>query len=268
MIPMKHITLLTDFGYLDGYPGIMKGVIYRIAPSVQVTDITHSIAPQNIQEGALVLYRSYRYFPTNTIHVAVIDPGVGTNRRPIALRLGGYYFVGPDNGLFSPVIREARKSNDPVQIIHLNRPQFWLPQPSYVFHGRDIFAPVAAHLASGVPLEALGDPIDDPVLIELDEPVRTPKGWIGKVIAIDHFGNLSTNIMDTHLAEMEQITINVAGYTINGLVKTFGERPPGELIALIGTDHDLSISVVNGNASSLLGVKVGDTITVEGKSTK
>jgi len=268
MIPMRHITLLTDFGYLDGYPGIMKGVIYSIAPSVQIADITHSIAPQNIQEGALVLFRSYRYFPAGTIHVAVIDPGVGTNRRPIAMRLGDYFFVGPDNGLFSPVIFEARKSNDPLQFIHLNRPQYWLPKPSRVFHGRDIFAPVAAHLASGVPLDALGDPIDDPVMIQPDEPIRTPQGWIGKVIAVDHFGNLSTNITEAHLAEMDQIKITVAGHTINGLVKTFGERSPGELIALIGTDHDLSISVVNGDAKSLLGANVGDEIIVEGKSTQ
>lgn len=269
MIPMKHITLLTDFGYLDGYPGVMKGVIYSISPTVQVADITHSITPQNIQEGALVLFRSYRYFPAGTIHVAVIDPGVGTNRRPIAMQLGDYFFVGPDNGLFSPIIREAQSSNDAImQFIHLNRSQFWLPNPSRVFHGRDIFAPVAAHLASGVPLDALGDPIDDPVMLQLDEPVRTPKGWIGKVIAIDHFGNLSTNITETHLAEIAPITITVAGQIIEGLVKTFGERPPGELIALIGTDHDLSISVVNGDAKSFLGAKVGDEVVVEGKALK
>ncbi|MGZ9222253.1 MAG: SAM hydrolase/SAM-dependent halogenase family protein, partial [Anaerolineales bacterium] len=141
---MAYITLLTDFGVSDGYPGIMKGVILTIAPEARIADITHLISPQNIHEGGLALFRSYRYFPPGTIHIVVVDPGVGTLRRPIALRLGANYFVGPDNGLLSPVIHEALRNDWQHHYVHLNRPGYWLPNPSNVFHGRDIFAPAAA----------------------------------------------------------------------------------------------------------------------------
>ncbi len=261
---MSFLTLLTDFGLQDGYPGIMKGVIYSIAPGCRIADITHSISPQNIREGGLALSRAYRYFPDSTIHIAVVDPGVGTARRPLAMQLGRYFFVGPDNGLFTDVILEARQNGWETCFIHLNRPQYWLPNPSRVFHGRDIFAPAAAHLAAGVGLKELGDEIHDPALLPPLLPQQTAAGWKGYVVAVDHFGNLSTNILENHLAGLGRVRVQVAGRVIEGLVKTFGERPSGELVALIGTDHDLSISIVNGDARAVLGVGVGAEVTVSG----
>src|SRR4030042_2951302 len=141
---MPVITLLTDFGIRDGYPGVMKGVIWKIAPDVQIADISHSIKPQNIQQGAIALARTASFFPAGTIHVAVVDPGVGTGRRPIGLHLGEHYFVGPDNGIFTLVLEHAESKQDFVAVVHLNQSNYWLPQISHVFHGRDIFAPVAA----------------------------------------------------------------------------------------------------------------------------
>ncbi len=148
---MTVITLLTDFGLRDGYSGVMKGVIWKIAPQVQIADISHTIKPQNIFQGALALARTAPFFPSGTIHVAVVDPGVGTQRRPIGLRLGEYYFVGPDNGLFTLVIEHAESLGVVIQVFHLNQTTYWLPEVSRVFHGRDIFSPVAAHLARGIP---------------------------------------------------------------------------------------------------------------------
>jgi len=262
MMTMVFISLLTDFGLLDGYPGIMKGVIYSISPSVRIADVTHLISPQNVREGAIALHRSYRYFPAGTIHVAVVDPGVGTYRRPLAMRLGDHLFVGPDNGLFSLVIQEARQKQLTCEIVVANNPKYWLPNPSNVFHGRDVFAPVAAHLSAGVSLDQLGEAVDDPILLPFPSPAITSTAILGEVIAVDHFGNLSTNILDTDIPRSEACTVEIAGRKIKGLVKTFGARPAGELIALIGTDHDLSISIVNGSAQSALSVGVGEKITV------
>lgn len=268
MVSMAYITLLTDFGVSDGYPGIMKGVILTIAPEARIADITHLISPQNIHEGGLALFRSYRYFPPGTIHIAVVDPGVGTLRRPIALRLGAHYFIGPDNGLFSPVIHEALRIDWQHHYVHLNRPGYWLPNPSNVFHGRDIFAPAAAHLAAGVSLSELGDEIDDPVLLADLQPVKINSGWKGQVIAVDHFGNLSTNLTENHLFGLRQVIVRIAGREISGLVQAFGDREAGELIALIGTDHDLSISIVNGDAKKVLGIEVGVEVLVTGTPMK
>ena len=166
---MTVITLLTDFGLRDGYPGVMKGIIWKIAPDVQIADISHSIKPQNIHQGALALARTASFFPPGTIHVAVIDPGVGTLRRPIGLRIGVYHFIGPDNGLFTLVLENAEARHTDIQVVHLDQKKFWLPEISRVFHGRDIFAPCAAHLALGVTLEEMGALIND--------PIRLPSSW-------------------------------------------------------------------------------------------
>lgn len=260
---MTVITLLTDFGLQDGYPGVMKGVIWRIAPHVQIADISHAIKPQNIYHGALALARTAHFFPAGTIHVAVVDPGVGTNRRPIALHLGDYYFVGPDNGLFTLVLERAESDNQINEMVHLDQKIYWLPEVSHVFHGRDIFAPVAAHLACGVAMEQLGTPIKDPVRLNYPRPQELPGGgWRGQVIEIDTFGNLATNIGVTHLQPLGEVTVHIAGKRINGMVNTFGERLPGTLIALYGTSSDLIISVVNGNAAHELITSIGDIVEV------
>lgn len=259
---MTIITLLTDFGLQDGYPGIMKGVILQISPRVKIVDLTHLISPQNILEGAVALSRSYRYFPHGTIHVAVIDPGVGTSRRPIALHVGEHFFIGPDNGLFTPILAEARDHSWPIEIRHLSQSKFWLPDRSNVFHGRDVFAPVAAHLAAGVPFSELGDLIDDPLTMDFPVPQVRQDHIIGCVIAIDHFGNLSTNILDAHLARFKNVLIRVGEIEIHGMVSTFGDASPGELVAMIGTDHDLCVAVVNGNAASQFNIGIGTEVSV------
>lgn len=260
---MTVITLLTDFGLRDGYPGVMKGVIWKIAPHVQIADISHSIKPQNILHGALVLARTSSFFPSGTIHVAVIDPGVGTQRRPIGLHLGEHYFIGPDNGLFTLILEQAEARQALVQIVHLNQSKYWLPEISRVFHGRDIFAPCAAHLAKGIRLEDLGTPIHDPIRLQIPRPeLIQGGGWHGQVIEIDTFGNLSTNIDGSHLLPLGEVFVEIAGRRIHGLVSTFGNRPKGTLIALYGTAHDLMISIVNGNAAHSLNAFVGDVVDV------
>jgi S-adenosylmethionine hydrolase len=258
---MTVITLLTDFGLRDGYPGVMKGVIWKIAPQVQIADISHSIKPQNILQASLALSRTAPYFPPGTIHVAVVDPGVGTQRRPIGLHLGEHYFIGPDNGLFTMVLENAEVNHALVQVVQLDQHKYWLPEISRVFNGRDIFAPSAAHLARGIALEAMGTPINDPIHLHTSHPEAIQGGgWCGQVIEIDTFGNLSTNIETSHLLPLGEVSVRVAGQQIDGLVNTFGDRPKGTLIALYGTSHDLIISIVNGDAAHTLNVSIGDVV--------
>jgi S-adenosyl-L-methionine hydrolase (adenosine-forming) len=256
------ITLLTDFGLRDGYAGVMKGVIWKIAPEVEIADLSHDISAQDILESALVLWRSTPYFPDGTIHVAVVDPGVGTNRRGIAARISNQYFVGPDNGIFSLVAERSEEQGQRCFYYHLDNPHYWLPQVSKVFHGRDIFSSVAAHLANGTPLTVLGTQITDPVRIELPKPVATANGWQGQVIHIDHFGNLSTNLSSKYLPKQGISRIQVNDQQIDGIVTTFGERPSGTLVALIDSSGSLAISVVNGSAQQVLKARLGDKVTV------
>ena len=259
---LKIITLLTDFGLRDGYHGVLKGVIWGILPDAQIADISHEIAHQDVFEGAQVLARSAFFFPPGTVHVGVVDPGVGTQRRPIALRLGEYTFVGPDNGLFTRVLEKAESQGWPVEYVHLNRPRYWLPEVCNVFHGRDIFAPVAAHLASGVPLRDLGSPISDPVRLDIPRPARTPQGWSGRVVWVDIFGNLTTNLSKNDLAGSTVEKICIGGKEIYGTVRAFGDRAPGELVALIDSNDQLSVCMVGGSAARLLGGTIGMELQV------
>jgi S-adenosylmethionine hydrolase len=263
---MTVITLTTDFGLRDGFVGIMKGVIYGIAPEVDIVDISHAIAPQDVLEGAFTLRRAAPYFPPGTIHVYVVDPGVGTDRRPLAARLGDHFFVGPDNGLLTPLIEDAEQKDQPRRFVHLDNPKYWLPQISRTFHGRDIFSPAAAHLANKVPLSELGTPVHDPVRLALPAPKKTEIGWRGEVTHIDHFGNVATNIRVEHLGEAmqekEKIIVRLHDIEIKGMVNTFGERAVGELVALIGSAGNLGVAVVNGSAAERLRAKMGDAIEV------
>jgi S-adenosylmethionine hydrolase len=262
-VELRVITLLTDFGIQDGYHGVLKGVIWGIAPSAQIADLTHSIQPQNVLEGALVLGRAAPYFPPGSIHLAVVDPGVGTHRRPIAAQLGVNYFVGPDNGLCTFLLEQARSQGKLVQVVHTDKPQYWLPEISNVFHGRDIFAPVAAHLANGVPLLDLGTPLSDPLLIEIPQPQRIECGWRGVVLHIDAFGNLETNLEDQHLqATSSDVQVHLGSELIYGLTRTYGDGKPGELVALFDSSGKLSICVVNGNAAKRLQAQVGNPIEI------
>jgi S-adenosyl-L-methionine hydrolase (adenosine-forming) len=264
---MTVISLMTDFGIKDGNVGVMKGVIWNIAPDAQISDLSHMIQAQNIREAALILARSTPYFPENSVHVVVVDPGVGTARRPMAAKIGSQYYVGPDNGTITLLLERAEREGWPLEFVRLDKPQFWLENVSHVFHGRDIFAPIAGHLAKGVSLADLGTRVSDPVRLELPKPEQLTNGWRGEIIHIDHFGNLASNIRVENLLEalthMENVTVRLADTAITGMVNTFGERQPGELVALLGSTGNLIVSVVNGSAAVWLDVKVGDAIEIE-----
>jgi len=263
---MPIITLTTDFGIQDGFVGVMKGIILGIAPEVQIVDLSHQIAPQNVLQGARLLRRHTRYFPAGTVHIGVVDPGVGTARRAMAARIGNQRYVGPDNGLFGPLIQDGRAAGDPVEIVHLNNPAYWLKSVSRTFHGRDLFAPVGAHLAAGVALQALGTPLEDPVLPDLPAPVQTGQGWRAQITGVDVFGNLATSLPadllpGSTLVE-SSLKVQLKGVEISGLAASYGARPMGELIALIDSEGYLEVAVVNGSAALRLGAAVGDEVLV------
>jgi S-adenosyl-L-methionine hydrolase (adenosine-forming) len=261
---MPIITLMTDFGIKDGNVGVMKGVIWNICPGAQIADLSHMVGAQNIREAGLVLARSAPFFPKDTVHVVVVDPGVGTKRRPMAARIGDWYYVGPDNGTITLLLERAKQENWIREFFELDKAQYWLPKISFVFHGRDIFSPVAAHLANGAALNELGTVFSDPILIQLPQPKPTEAGWLGEIIHIDHFGNLASNIrvenLGDEIKQKEKIIVRFNKIVINGMVDTFGERPEGDVIALLGSTGNLIVSVVNGNAAAKLGGKVGDNI--------
>lgn len=259
---MTVIALMTDFGTKDGNVGVMKGVIAKISPKSSIVDLSHEISPQNILEASLILARTYAYFPENSVFVVVIDPGVGTSRRPIAAKIGSYYFVLPDNGILTPVIAAAENQKKPIEIYVLNKGEFWLEKISNLFHGRDIFAPVGAYIANGVRLENLGTRINNPIRVTSPAPKPTNFGFAAEIIHIDHFGNISTNVLIEDLKTHHDLVINLHGYSIPGLFSAFGDQPPGSLIALIGSTGSLIISVVNGNAAERIGANVGDQVEV------
>ncbi|MDY6873057.1 MAG: SAM-dependent chlorinase/fluorinase [Chloroflexota bacterium] len=261
--PCGTVTLMTDFGLQDHFIGVMKGVIARIAPQAKVIDISHQVQPQNIQDGARMLAEAAPYFPAGAVHVAVVDPGVGTSRRAIAARIGDQFFVAPDNGLLTPVLEAAEAAGEPIAAVELDRPAYWLPDPSSSFHGRDIFSPAGAHLVNGVPLNVLGTPLADPVRIEKTAPVRTENGWEAEVVWVDVFGNLSTNLTEDQLpADKDTITLQIGDETLNGVAHTFANAKPGSLTAIIDSSGHLAIAVVNGSAAERLGVGLGGKVTV------
>lgn len=260
---MRIVTLTTDFGAGDFEISTLSGVIWSIAPEVRIVDLSHDVERHNARRAALLLSRAVPYFPAGSIHVVVVDPGVGTGRRPLAARLGEQWFVGPDNGVATLLLRRAQEAGLTVEMVTPDRPQFWLPDVSDIFHGRDVFAPVAAHLAKGAPLAEIGSPLNDPVLLDFPQAQKSGSGWRGQVEEVDHFGNLSTNIHKSHLAAMGAVEVRIAGQTISGLSRTFGEGSPGQLVALIDSSGHLSICVVNGSAAGSLGAKIGDAVEVQ-----
>jgi len=273
---MPVITLTTDFGQRDAYVGAMKGVILSINPQATLVDLSHEITPQAVEEAAYVLWTAYPYFPPATVHVVVVDPGVGSARRPIAIQTERAFFVGPDNGVFSYVLAaegaasaESAAQGKPQVVrqrrtlaVHLTNPRYWRPQVSRTFHGRDIFAPVAAHLSLGVPIGELGEPIEDVVILPLARPESQGDQVVGRVVHVDHFGNVITNLEPAHLPAGQALVIQVGGHRIQGLSPTYSAARPGELVALWGSDGLLEIAVREGNAGALLGIRVGDEVTV------
>ncbi len=261
--PSGIVTLTTDFGLQDHFVGVMKGVIADIAPQAQVIDISHHIPVQDVRAGAYMVAEAAPYFTPGTVHVAVVDPGVGTARRALAARIGPYFYVAPDNGLLTPLLQKAKDEGQFFKIINLTQPQYWLPETSHSFHGRDIFAPVGAHLANSLPLEKLGEAIEDPVLLQLPLPKRIARGWRAEVIWVDTFGNLSTNLPKSLLPEKTKgIKVDILGDTINGLTRAFADALEGEVIAFIDSTAHLAIAVVNGSAKQKLGAGVGTNVEV------
>ncbi len=254
------ITLTTDFGTKDGNVGVMIGVIQGINPQARIVDISHEIEPQNILQAAFILQRACPYFPQGTVHLVVVDPGVGSERRAIILQTEEALFVAPDNGVLTYLLERAGRSR---QIIHLTNSRYWLPQVSAVFHGRDIFAPVAAHLSLGVPPSAFGEEVEDPVLIPLPKVEREEGRLRGKVVHIDRFGNLLTNIYGPELIGLGgEVRVRVGGREIARLSSTYADGQPGEIIAYIDSGQELAVAVVDGSARERLGVQVGDEIEV------
>lgn len=259
--PSGVITLTTDFGVQDSYVGTMKGVILRINPSATMVDLTHQISPQAVLEASLVLESAYRFFPLGTIHLTVVDPGVGTHRRAILVEAGGFYFVGPDNGIFTRVL-EAEAD---VRVFELTNPSFMLPRISDTFHGRDVFAPVAAYLSQGIAPEEFGPLVEHPVELALPQPRRWGTELQGEVISIDSFGNVITNVsreaFETAVAGRPfEITIN--GRTIDQLHRAYQEAEAGRILALFGSGDLLEIAVAGGRADRRLGVGKGDPLVV------
>lgn len=254
------ITLLTDFGYEGEYVGVMKGVILNINPRCQLVDLTHQIAPQNILQAAFILHNSYQFFPKGTIHLVVVDPGVGTKRRPIILKKNGFLFIGPDNGVFSLVLQQGRYAA--VEITPLS---FWKLPVSSTFHGRDIFAPVAAYLSLGREMSEFGPPVTNLQKIPWPQPIIEDKKIIGQIIFVDSFGNLVTNIdRDFFVSQIagRQFKIRIKKWSLSCLQDTYAQVPEGKLLALWGSAGFLEIAVNRGHAQRLLKVRPGDPITI------
>ena len=273
------ITLTSDFGYTDAYVAEMKGVILDINPEARLIDICHTVKPQNITQAAFILSTAYRYLPKKTIHLVVVDPGVGTERRAIILRIKHGTFVAPDNGVLSYVIQEylnetvtengrysikgKNKAGESIEVVHITNPRFWRSPVSPTFHGRDIFAPVAAALSLGFPPVEFGEPQTSLEMLSLPRPEKRPGGsLVGHIIHIDNFGNLITDIRGDDLPPADQIdTIDVCNRFISGMVRTYAEG--NGLIALIGSSGYLELCLKGGNAASLLDAKVGDEVRLK-----
>ncbi len=255
------ITFTTDFGTRDGFVAQMKGVILRINPAARLIDTTHDIEAYSVLQAALVLKGISRYFPEGTIHVAVVDPGVGSDRRGMVLRAGDQMYVGPDNGLFSLVLAV----HDSWEARSIENAEYTLPNPHPTFHGRDVFAPVAAHLSAGKSLESVGSRIHGLVTLPMALPVITDRGVEGQVIHIDHFGNLTTNI-ETEMLPSRVGSIETAAVTIPRLSHYFGEVDEGRPLAFINSFGLLEIAVNRGHAARELGASIGTGVTVAQRS--
>ncbi len=257
-MPRPIVTLTTDFGLSDHFAGTMKGVILSICPTAELVDITHGISPFEISEGALAIAEAYRYFPKKTVHLIVVDPGVGTSRRPILAEAAGQYFVAPDNGVLSMIYaREKHKVRAITSDLHFLKPV------SRTFHGRDIFAPTAAHLAKGTPAARFGKLIANYCRLKFAEPVRTGKHfWRGTVLKVDHFGNLITNF---HIGEFDVLRTRPFQLTcgqsaIGYLSETFAEGASGEPALIVGSSGYVEIAVNQGSAAQILHCGTGTPV--------
>lgn len=251
------ITLLTDFGLQDSYVGVMKGVIFKINSQVEIIDITHFITPHCIEEAAFVLFTSYKYFPQNTVHVAVVDPGVGSERKIILAKTDHYFFLAPDNGLLSYVLEEEKEA----LLFNVTNNSYFLSDISSTFHGRDIFAPVAACLTRGVNLEQFGSKLEQVVTLPSLKPKKTASGWEGRIIHQDRFGNLTTNIKEDLTTE-KNFSLLVKGIEIRHLSRNYADSLEKELIMLWGSSGYLEIALKNSSAADFLQAGLSELVQI------
>ena len=274
------IVLATDFGLADAYVGMMRGVIFSINPSAQIIDLTHGIGAQDVRHGAVALADSHTYFPDGSIFVAVVDPGVGTSRSAILLETPDHRFVAPDNGLLTLICRRYDSAFGTTEVFEpvpvpdgcrawrLTNSAYWRHPVSSTFHGRDVFAPVAAHLSLGTAPDVLGEPTDCVTALHLPVPQQEGNSIQGEIVFADAFGNLVSDITADLLAQMNvqgnesEAVVSIAGHRIVGLSRTFHDSPGGGLRALLGSHGRLEVALVDGNAAAALGVASGTAIAL------
>ncbi len=250
------ITLTTDFGQSDGYVGAMQGVILSLCPQATISTISHDIPPQNVRTAAFVLYQLFDYYPPHTVHCVVIDPGVGSKRQAIAVKTEHGLFVGPDNGVFSLVLGASTI----VETVALTNPEYQLFEISSTFHGRDIFAPAAAHIAAGVPLHQLGSALNKLQQVEFGNSLKNGQS---RIIHIDHFGNLFLDLTFQDIKRPQQVTFTLGNTHIKSLSHTFADVAEGQFLAYIGsTRNHVEIAMRNGNAAQTLDLQLGDVVQV------
>ncbi len=260
MTPPRIITLTTDFGTDDVFVGVMKGVIAGIAPAARVIDLTHGVPPQAVEIGALLLRLALPYFPLGAIHVAVVDPGVGSARRPLCIETERGFLIGPDNGLLAPAAERAGIR----RIVECSNRALWLPTVGATFHGRDVFAPLAAHLAAGTPIEEIGREAPPLVALELPAARRAGEALHGEVIHVDRFGNLITNVTVDDIAGFPApaLSVSIGGVALVGLVSSYAAVPVGAPLALINSWRLLEVAVRNGSARERFGGRRGASVIV------
>ena len=260
---MAVITLTSDFGLHDGYVAAMKGAMLAIAPDATLMDVSHRVPPQDVASGAYVLSTAYRYFPTGTVHLAVVDPGVGSARRAIVVDTSEYLFVGPDNGLFSAVFEREMK----WKVVEIRNTAFFSPAVSPTFHGRDIFGPVAAHLSNGVPAEELGPPVADPNRLDLWKVHPYGNEVVGRIVHVDGFGNAISNLGRQHVGDGE-VRVRIGKTMFDGISRTYADVPEGEALVLYGSEDTLEVAINGGNAARKLGLRRGDRVTANAGARK
>ena len=255
------LTLTTDFGHKDPFVGIMKGVILGINPAAQIVDLSHAVPSQDIRTAAVMLSSAFAYFPRGTIHVVVVDPDVGTNRRPILIKYQDQYFVGPDNGVLSLSL----EGREPTRIIHLSNEVYHLQPKSRTFHGRDIFAPVAAHLSLGVFHDLLGEPIEDYVRLYWPQISRLGRSILGEVLYIDGFGNVFTNIRERDLTGIafDKIRVSIGDLEFQGVSDNYTAGETGNYLAVINSWGLIEVALYKDSAAKRSKIKVGDKVQIE-----
>lgn len=252
------ITLTTDFGWRDAFVGVMKGVILKINPAATIVDITHGIPQGDLDAAAFALDQAYPFFPANTIHVVVVDPGVGSKRRILLLRAGDMYFLAPDNS----VLKSIFARHDTPHCVSVTNSAYFLPHSSQTFHGRDIFAPVAAHFSLGVPYTDFGQEVTDYLRGDMTFPRKRGEKIVGEIVYIDHFGNCISNISKADFNPKEVMEINIREFQFEHLSNSYAEHQVGEPLAIVSSHDRIEIAVRDGNAAQILNIKKGEPIEV------